>query len=439
MNTESTILGEILLAPGGFAEALSAGVCPETFAQPIHGAIFASLQRLKRDRGPVDEIGLFDLWQRDPESRQGHDLNELQQAIFEATAAGDGVFVEFKQHLAVLVDQWKRRRLVQTITRAASIAQEDPERAARDVEAVYRANQALATQSAFAGVETLDTVDAKVDELVQGVRSVSTFYPPLASWDDDFGPVERHELVVVAARPSVGKSSFMVQAAGETLARDSNAVVVIFTLEVDSENVLLQLAAQRAKCNRSRLQDEPAAKIKDLKHALTCFRGFIGKRLFIARATRLVEMEARLDQVQAKTGRVSWVGVDYLQLARVDQDRRQNRAEVVGEVSRTLKEWTSADRFACPVIALSQLNRAVEHDARAPRLSDLRESGAIEQDADRIIFVHRPGENEAGQDQATHSVQDYTLIQAKHRNGPTGVLPCRFSRTTTRFLPQTTK
>ncbi|MGE9296583.1 MAG: DnaB-like helicase C-terminal domain-containing protein, partial [Puniceicoccales bacterium] len=277
MSIESTILGEIICKPGGFNEAIAAGITADAFDGHANRAIFAGLERLKYEGSSVDEIGLIDLWTRDKDAMQGHGFSRLNSVLVEVTSDGNKAhYADFSRHLSILIEDWKRRRLIKAIGKASRMAEDSPEDAAAIVDAISKENAVLGAQKAFANDGTIDRVMQRTEQLIAGQQPASRISIPLVKWDSAFGAIESHELVIIAARPSVGKSSLMVQAAGRTLAKVPDSVIVLFTLEVDEEAVLLQMAAQLAKVDRRNLHREPRNKIEDLRAALERFRAILG-------------------------------------------------------------------------------------------------------------------------------------------------------------------
>jgi replicative DNA helicase len=261
-------------------------------------------------------------------------------------------------------------------------------------------------------------------ETLGGDRASGT---PTSFWDfDDLsGGLHAGDLIVLAARPGVGKTSWALQIA-EAVAQQGLAVP-IFSMEMSREQLFERLAAQRCRLDlmavrqRALCEDDLALLIADLGRIADL-------PLYIDDAGTQTPTHIRnaAQRFRAEKGPIGCIVVDYLQLMQAPE-YAANRTQEVGAISRALKRL--ARELRCPVLALAQLNRAVEGRAsHVPLLSDLRESGQIEADADVVIFIHRPELYD--KDAEKHTVE---LHIAKHRGGPLGVVPLRFEASSTRF------
>jgi len=251
----------------------------------------------------------------------------------------------------------------------------------------------------------------------------------LAEFLSSFGPIRKQELVILAARPGIGKSSLLNQAIKENIKQGQNGV--LFNFEMSSSEIIEQFACIEGQ-HDSRMMRYNKRQIQDFIETSRQLEPIVNNRLKIfTKSENIKRMNSQLDLHVQKYGNPDFIAVDYLQLIQ-SSGSKDNRATQVGEVSRTLKKWTQT--YNCPVIALSQLNRAGEADNRQPRLSDLRESGSIEQDANRVILIHCPMSNSSGLDQMDLPVQEILLIQAKCRKGPRGKISIAFKKCTTSFF-----
>lgn len=238
------------------------------------------------------------------------------------------------------------------------------------------------------------------------------------------------ELVILAARPGVGKTAFALH-----LCRHAASTAVpagVFSLEMPSAQLMDRVLAAEArvdaeKLRAGRLSSSDEDRIADAAERVFAWPLFLDDTAGV-NSLEIRSKARRLKQLQPTMGLLV---VDYLQLVRVRQ-RTESRQVEVAEVSRSLKEL--AKELALPVVALAQLSRRVEERGGKPRLSDLRESGAIEQDADVVLFLHRDSDEEEEEGQATTtSVVPLELIAAKQRSGPVGSVPIAFLPATMRF------
>lgn len=241
------------------------------------------------------------------------------------------------------------------------------------------------------------------------------------------------EMIVIAARPSMGKTSLAMNIA-EHVAVDSGLPVGVFSLEMTADALSLRLLCSRSRVNLRNVRDGLLAERDFPKMS-----GASGK---IAKAPLYIDDSAGLSilQLRAKARRmhqmygIKLLVIDYLQLLHTTNKRAKNRQEEITDISNGVKAL--AKELGIPVIILSQLNRELEKDKnRKPRLSDLRESGAIEQDADIVGLLYRPAEEKEGEstEQNTDSAVPINLLIAKQRNGPTGDVNLTFFRDITRF------
>lgn len=249
----------------------------------------------------------------------------------------------------------------------------------------------------------------------------------LEELDELVAPILPGRFVVFGARPAQGKTALGLKAA-ETVASDGEGVALVFSLEMSVEELTLRRICQRAKINSKEVQKGRLLE-RDWGPITAAYSELAKKRLFIDDAQNLTvpEMRARARLLRAQQGRLDLVVVDYLQL--IGSDRRyDNREREVATISRGLKGM--AMDLDVPVIACAQLNRNAEgrKDGR-PEVADLRESGAVEQDADLIVLVWRKVEYTGKPEDEGYA----DLIVAKQRNGPTGIVAVRFDRPTTAF------
>jgi replicative DNA helicase len=242
---------------------------------------------------------------------------------------------------------------------------------------------------------------------------------------------QRSEMIVLAARPSMGKTSFalnIAEAAAMPL-RGEGVGTLIFSLEMSAAQLALRMLCSRAKINMRLLREGHLAKDPAYQGKLIEVADEFSKSpLFIDDSSHLsiMELRAKARRVHARH-KLGFIIIDYLQLLS-PTDARVPREQQVAEASRGLKAL--AKELNVPVLVLSQLNRASEKENRAPRLADLRESGSIEQDADVVLMLARPKDADEKFQVASDSAE---LIVAKQRNGPVGELKLTFLRDITRF------
>lgn len=300
--------------------------------------------------------------------------------------------------------------------------------------ALGNAQQALAaiqlrtSKSGLASMSTL--IDRQYDRMSKATSDdpgpafgVRTHYRDL---DELTGGLQDQNLIILAARPSVGKSALM---AGLALGTSCERDALVFSLEMSTDELTQRMIASRSRVDSHRIRTLRMSEC-DSGRFMDALTDLAPLPIFIddTPATSVVAIRNAAYRHVAEHGRPIVIYVDYLQLMTAPGIKLDNRVQIVGEISRGLKAL--AKEMRCPVVALAQLNRAVEGRAsHVPMLSDLRESGSIEADADIVLFLYREELYDANTDKKGIA----ELHIAKHRNGPIGVIPLRFDAATTTF------
>jgi len=243
---------------------------------------------------------------------------------------------------------------------------------------------------------------------------------------------QKTDLIIIAARPSMGKTAFVLSMA-RNMAVNHNKSVAVFSLEMSSIQLVTRLIASETELGSQKLK---TGKLEDWEweHLNRKISSLDKAPIFIddTPALSIFEFRAKCRRLKMQHD-IQVVVVDYLQLMTAGTDTRGSREQEVSSISRSLK--AIAKELDVPIIALSQLNRSVEsREGKRPQLSDLRESGAIEQDADIVIFIHRPeyyGITEDGSGNSLLGVAE--ILIAKHRNGPTGDIHLSFKKELAKF------
>lgn len=440
VEAEQALLGAILLAPGALA-AVSGWLAPEYFYLPVHGRIYAAATALAERGGVVNAVTLAHHF------REDDDLSEVGGAGYLATLAGSAVTVINAPHYGRLIlDLAAKRRVIDVANQAidqtfAASPETDPAALAADAIAgldgcldMLASGDRRATSLAAA----MDRSLARTEDAVRAGSHITGVTSGLRDLDDLTGGLHAGELTVLAARPGMGKTALALgMARSAALAGHS---VVFFTLEMPPEQLAQRLLAAESGVpanaqRRGQISAEEYGRIKAAEMAQQ------------ALALDLIDAAGRTTQWIAATVRrihrrrkVGLVIVDYLGLvAPSEATARRNRVDEVSEISAGLKRLSR--EMAVPVIALAQLNRGLEaRENKRPRLSDLRDSGTIEQDADVVAFIYReieylkrerpdPGNAVAYGDweRACMAVRGHAeLIVEKQRQGPTGLIECRF-------------
>src|SRR5437867_1233482 len=429
LEAEQSVLGAILIDRETIIE-IAEFLRPEDFYRQANGSIYRAMLELFERREPVDLVTVAEALERGEDLEQVGGRAYLSQLSNQTPTAVHAVqYARIVERKAVL------RNLIGAAGKIAGIGYEDP---AEIQEAIDRAESELFQVSnrritvGFAQLkellhsayDRLDYLHAHRGEL----NGIASGFPDLDSLTTGF---QKSDLIVVAARPSVGKTSFALNVAEYAAVRERKSVGV-FSLEMSKEQLVLRLLSSVANIDSQRLrsgflEEMDFARIAPAMNALSEAPMYIDDTPNIS----AMELRTKARRLQAESG-LDLVIVDYLQLMQATTTSKDaNRVQEVSEISRGLKAL--AREPSVPAVALSPLSRQPEmRESKEPRLSDLRESGAIEQDADLVCFLWR--DKERGADDADQDGEIINLRLAKHRNGPTGEVQLWFKKRQTRFV-----
>ncbi len=417
IESESSLLGAILLDPR-VLEHVSDVVTERDFYRHSHRLIFKAICDLDQKAKPIDVVTVFEEL-----TRQGvidqiagiGELNELAQYVPNAGHVRSyAELVKEKSVLRAIVDASEEtiRAVLEGQAPTAMDALDAAEKRVLEIgDVVVKKSEVKTLDEQIS--HTLDWLQKKADE-PNVATGVQTGFVDL---DRSLSGMQSGDLIVVAARPSMGKTALAMNIAEHAaLVQDSR--VLVFSLEMSAEQLNRRTIGSVARVDQQRLKD---ARLVDgewarVTEAVEKLKGKV-LDVFDEASLTINSIRAVARRVAKKRKGLDLIVVDYLQLLEgVQSDRPENRATEVGQISRGLK--LLAKELQCPVIALSQLNRSVEQRPdKRPLMSDLRESGAIEQDADVIMFIYR---DEYYTKDASKEPGVAEVIIGKHRNGPTG-------------------
>ncbi|NJD27556.1 MAG: replicative DNA helicase [Chloroflexi bacterium] len=428
LEAEQSVLGAILIDREAIIE-IAEFLRPEDFYRQAHGQVYRAMLELFERREPIDLVTVAETLER------SEDLESIGGRAYLSTLSNQTpTAVHAVQYARIVERKAVLRNLIGAAGKIAGIGYEDP---SEIQEAIDRAESELFQVSnrritagfsqlrelLHAAYDRLDYLHAHRGEL----SGISSGFMDLDQLTTGF---QRSDLIVVAARPSVGKTRFALNVAEHAAVREGRTVGV-FSLEMSKEQLVLRLLSSVASIDSKRLRSGFLEEL-DFARIAPAMNDLSEAALFIDDTPNISTMELRTKarRLQAESG-LDLVIVDYLQLMQATTTSRDaNRVQEVSEISRGLKAL--ARELNVPVIALSQLSRQPEmRESKEPRLSDLRESGAIEQDADLVVFLWR--EKEKGADDADVDGEVVNVKLAKHRNGPTGEIQLWFRKSQTRF------
>ena len=426
LEAERSILGAILVHNDAFNLAAQV-VDPRDFYREAHRRIFARMVALNERGQAIDFVTLKEELVRNGE------LDEVGGPAYVASLA-DGVprATNVEYYARIVKEKSTLRNLIFAANKILTNAYEADQDSDLILDEAESAIFAVADDRLRDGFMPMaDLVREsypKIEQLFEHKRLVTGMPTGFVDLDAMTRGFQAGDLVIVAARPSMGKTSLALNMA-QYLALQPNHTVGIFSLEMSKESLFLRVLTSEAQIDSHRLMTGAIGQ-KDygrISHALEILSAM---RLFIddSAGISVLEMRAKARRLQAEHG-LSLIVVDYIQLMST-RGRFENRTLELGAISRSLKGL--AKELNVPIVVLSQLSRAPESRSdHRPQLSDLRESGALEQDADVVILIYR--EDAYNRDPNHPDAGTAELILAKQRNGPTGVVRLAFLREQTRF------
>jgi len=427
LDAERSILGAVLLDNHSLNAAVEK-LRSEDFFLPQHRQIFQRMIQLAEHQQAIDVVTLMDDLARRGELDSAGGvayLSQLADGLPRATNV---------EHYARIV---KEKSVLRNLAFSAAAIQEQALAAGDDADVILDRAESTIFQIAedrvragLIGVKELvrDNFERLERIFSEGRRitGLATGYPGL---DNETAGLQPSELVILAARPSMGKTALALNIA-ENVAVRNREPVAVFSLEMSKESLLLRMLASEARVDAHKFRTGHMGRDdwNKITRALTSL-GDAPLWIDDSASSTVLEMGAKARRLKRDRG-LKLMIVDYLQLVvPTNTGRGTNRQEEVSSISRALKGL--AKELKVPVIVLSQLTRAPEREERKPQLSDLRESGAIEQDADVVLFINRP--NFYKTDLPEEDRAKAELIIAKQRNGPTGNLNFVFLARHTRF------
>ncbi len=427
VEAEQAVLGGLMLDDSVWDSVVDE-LYAEDFYRGEHRLIFAVMVEQVESGKPVDVVTLVEALDKRGELDNAGGIDYLSDLA--SHARGTANITAYAQ---IIRERATLRTLIRVAGEIADHSYNPGGREASDLldeaeKKVFQISDSRARDGGPKQVNPLLThAVERIDELIKsegGVTGLSTGFKDL---DTKTSGLQNSDLIVVAGRPSMGKTTFAMNIVEHTILNQERPVVV-FSLEMPADSLIFRMLSSLGRIDQSRLRsgqldddDWPklTAAISKLKDRPLLIDDSVG--------LSPTEMRARVRRVAREQGTPALVVVDYLQLMQI-KGYAENRVGEISEISRSLK--TLAREFDCPVVALSQLNRGLEQRPnKRPVMSDLRESGAIEQDADVIAFVYR--DEVYNEDTSEQGIAE--LIIGKQRNGPIGTVRLSFLGHHTRF------
>jgi replicative DNA helicase len=428
LDAERAVLGALLLEPSAYEAVVDEGLRPEHFYRPHHGTIFRAVADLHAGAEPIDTLTVVDeLLKKGQLDAVGGAAAISQLEALLPTAAHVGAYARLVREKFVL------RQLIENATNVVQSAYAQNKRVEEILDEAERTileiSQGTSKKIIVPMRELVRRATQQLEKAYNNRSPITGLATGFKKLDFMTSGLQPGDLIIVAARPSMGKTAFTLNIAGNVATRLQKPVM-FFSLEMGADQLVQRLLGAEARIDISNLrrgfvQNADWARLAEATGRLSEAPLFIDETPSIT----VTDMRNKCRRQMHETG-LSLVMVDYLQLMQ-GPPGYDNKATEVGEISKGLK--TIARELGVPVVALSQLNRSVEQRVdKRPMMSDLRESGAIEQDADIIMFLYRE-EYYLKDKTPEDKIGTAEVIVAKHRNGAVGSIDLRFLNSITRF------
>ena len=432
VHTERVILGAMMSDPVAVTDA-SAKLLADDFSLDSHRRIYSAMLELSELGHAIDLFTILSVLERRKEVEAIGGQSYLSS-----------LYENLPRHLAVenyvqiVKDKSILRQLMQVCELGLNRAADQSESSLDVLGAVETRLLEISENAIKRGFSDIGQIVSEsfgsIDQLYEQGREITGLETHYTEFDRMTSGLQKSDLMIIAARPSMGKTAWAINIAQNCAVRDQK-VVAVFSLEMSKESLLRRMLASEALVNSRKIQTGFLPR-EDKQKLINALDRLMGSKMFIddTPGITLTEMRAKVRRLRQQEGALDLILIDYLQLMTMSTGtngrKPENRNQEVSAISRGLKAL--AKEMGVPVVALSQLSRGSEQRQgdKKPLLSDLRESGSIEQDADVVCFIHREEyydrENEDIKGQAE-------IIIAKQRNGPTGTIKMAYLADFTRF------
>jgi len=426
---EKMILSSLLIS----SEAIDVTfrtISVETFYFKNHQEIFKAIFFMYQNKIPIDILTLTTFLQDNGLLKKIGGIKVLIELINQIPN-----LVYLEEYLRLVKDKFLRRSLIKLGYQAINsgyITNIPLEKTLNDFEnQLFNLTNQIKTQKVSTSAELLNTIflDLKAKSMKPTLPGLSSGFYELDSFTQGF---QKSDLIIVAGRPSMGKTAFALTLGLNTI-KTSKLPILFFSLEMSKEQIMYRLLAMETNINQMRLRSGKLYRNDWVK--LNKVIKIISKLPFFVDDTpdlSIQDIRSKIKTIRFEQTQIGLVVIDYLQLMQNSKFKLENRVQELSQITRSLKNI--AREFDVPIIALSQLSRNVENRVdKKPILSDLRESGSIEQDADLVLMLYRNKYyNQKSEEEEGLDLTD--LIIAKQRNGPTGTTKLKFDEKRTKFL-----
>ncbi|MFT5710603.1 MAG: replicative DNA helicase [Halioglobus sp.] len=426
-EAEQSVLGGLLLSNDGW-DSVAEAVSANDFYRPSHRLIFKQIAKLANDGDPVDVITVADKLSANGELDAAGGLAYLAELASNTPSASN-----LRAYAQVVRERSSLRSLIEV---AQSIAESGFNPEGRNSSELINEAERLIMQISEEGPKAggpqevnplLQKAVDRIEELFNSDGDITGLTTGFKDLDGMTSGLQPSDLVIIAGRPSMGKTSFAMNLV-ETAVISQEKPILVFSMEMPADQLIIRMLSSIGRIDQTRIRNGKLEQ-EDWPKLSTAVTKLKDVPLFIDDTAALTptEVRSRARKVSREHGKLGMIMLDYMQLMQVAGSSEGRTAEI-SEISRSLK--AIAKEFGCPVVALSQLNRALEgRPNKRPINSDLRESGAIEQDADVIMFIYR--DEVYNEDSPDKGVAE--IIIGKQRNGPIGTCRLAFVGEFTRF------
>lgn len=446
LELEEAVLGALMLEKGSY-DIISEIIKQESFYKESHGIIFKSIQKLAQEKKPIDILTVTQSLRSSGELDLVGGILFISQLTDRVASAAN---IEY--HAKIVAEKYIQRELIRTSMEYAQKGYEDGADAFELLDSLVKELESIRNSVATTAVDTIaETVKNQVElkeKLVKEGVTITGLDTSIPALNKIIGGFNNTDFIILAGRPSMGKSVLGFNFAKNAAESCPNDVILGFSLEMSKEQLINRLIVEECSIpfhffNRNNLTQMQLSKMRELENTLAKIPLYIDDTPAIS--PNYIRSVAKNIIRKKKGKKIRLIVIDYLQLMS-SNEKAGNREQEISNISRNLKGI--AKEFDCPVIALSQLSRSVENNSSdhcRPNLNHLRESGAIEQDADIVGFLYRPSyyyeyPSHPDEHYKEYGEQDYNqaaeLIIRKNRNGELGKVRLRFFGEFQKFRPQ---
>ena len=425
IEAEKAVLGAVFLSKDALADAMEY-LEPRDFYRKAHQIIFQKMVDLNDEDQPIDVVTIRSALDKDNQTENiGGVAYIAELATSVPTAANAGYYAKIVEEKSML------RRLISTATNIITQANNGDDDVPSLLDSAERQIMDVSerrNRSGFREIkDVLNETLSDIDRLSQQSEDITGLPTGYREFDKMTAGLQPDNLIILAARPAVGKTAFALNIA-QNVATSTDTSVAIFSLEMSAESLVNRMLCAEGSINANHLRTGQLDE-GEWQNLIVAMGALSNTSIFIddTPGIKMAEIRAKCRRLAKEKGNLGLVVIDYLQL--IEGSNKESRQQEVSEISRQLKKL--AKELSVPILALSQLSRGVEQrQDKRPVLSDIRESGSIEQDADIVAFLYRDDYYE----KETEKKDIIEIIIAKQRNGPVGTVELAFRKEYNKFL-----